>query len=133
MNPLVLDTHALVWALFDRKQLSPAAAAALEDANRSNSPVYVRSICIVEIIYLVERGRLPGEAINALWDVLDSPTTNLKTAPLDRGVAERVGRIPRAAVPEMPDRIIAATAAHVGLPLVTRDRRIQSAGLAVVW
>jgi predicted nucleic acid-binding protein len=26
----------------------------------------------------------------------------------------------------MPDRIIAATAVHLGLPLITRDRRLQA-------
>jgi predicted nucleic acid-binding protein len=36
-------------------------------------------------------------------------------------------------VPEMPDRIIAATAIHLGVPLVTRDRRLQSAGIQTIW
>jgi predicted nucleic acid-binding protein len=29
--------------------------------------------------------------------------------------------------------IIAATALHLGLPLVTRDRRLQAAGLQTIW
>jgi len=33
----------------------------------------------------------------------------------------------------MPDRIIAATALHLGLPLVTRDQRIAAAGIKTVW
>ena len=33
----------------------------------------------------------------------------------------------------MPDRIIAATALHLGLPLITRDQRIQSAGIKTIW
>jgi len=36
-------------------------------------------------------------------------------------------------VRDMPDRMIAATAARLGLPLVTRDRQIQSAGIATIW
>jgi len=36
-------------------------------------------------------------------------------------------------VPDMPDRIIAATALHLDLPLVTRDRAIQAAGLKAIW
>jgi PIN domain nuclease of toxin-antitoxin system len=133
VSSLVLDTRAVVWALLDRSRLSAAALTALETANQGNLPVYVPAICIVEVVYLVEKGRLPNEVKNILMAALDSPESNLKTAPLDRDVAERVGAIPRDAVPEMPDRIIAATAAYLGLPLVSRDRRIQSAGLAIVW
>jgi predicted nucleic acid-binding protein len=33
----------------------------------------------------------------------------------------------------MPDRIIAATALHLGLPLVTRDARIVASGINTVW
>jgi len=41
--------------------------------------------------------------------------------------------VPRAEVPDMPDRIIAATALHLGLPLISRDRKIQLAGLQTIW
>ncbi|MGH7200282.1 MAG: PIN domain-containing protein [Planctomycetaceae bacterium] len=33
----------------------------------------------------------------------------------------------------MPDRMIAATALHLNLPLVTRDRRIQAANIPTIW
>ena len=33
----------------------------------------------------------------------------------------------------MPDRTIAATALHLGLPLISRDRKIQLAGLQMIW
>jgi predicted nucleic acid-binding protein len=42
-------------------------------------------------------------------------------------------RIPRNVVADMPDRIIAATALHLGLPLITRDRHLQSAGIQTIW
>jgi predicted nucleic acid-binding protein len=47
--------------------------------------------------------------------------------PLDASVARAVQRISRVAVPDMPDRIIAATALHLNAELVTRDRRLQAA------
>ena len=39
----------------------------------------------------------------------------------------------RAQVPDMPDRIIAATALSLGLPLVTRDGRIRDSGIRTIW
>ena len=42
--------------------------------------------------------------------------------------------IDRAIVPVMPDRIIAATAQSLALPLVTRDCRIQNLStLVTIW
>jgi predicted nucleic acid-binding protein len=47
--------------------------------------------------------------------------------------ADALPNVPRDAAPDMPDRIIAATALHLGLPLVTRDRRLQAAGIQTIW
>jgi predicted nucleic acid-binding protein len=33
----------------------------------------------------------------------------------------------------MPDQIIAATAMHLGVPLISRDRRIKASSLATIW
>jgi predicted nucleic acid-binding protein len=43
-------------------------------------------------------------------------------------------RIPRKQVPDMHDRIIGATALHLDLPLITRDRNlVNSRLLNCVW
>jgi predicted nucleic acid-binding protein len=36
-------------------------------------------------------------------------------------------------VPDMPDRIIAATAMHLGLPLVMGDRKVQASVIVTIW
>jgi len=42
--------------------------------------------------------------------------------------------IPRSAIPDMPDRIIAATARQLGRPLITRDTDIHNARVvSVIW
>jgi predicted nucleic acid-binding protein len=57
----------------------------------------------------------------------------LEVIPLDRGIAEAVAQIPLTMVPDMPDRIIAATALFLKLPLVTRDHKIQAAEIETIW
>jgi len=57
---------------------------------------------------------------------LDDPTTAFRLAELSRGICGEVENIPRVNVPDMPDRIISATALHLNLPLVTKDSKIQS-------
>lgn len=35
--------------------------------------------------------------------------------------------------PDMPDRIIAGTALHLKLPLITRDHKIQLSQIDTIW
>jgi PIN domain nuclease of toxin-antitoxin system len=136
---LVLDTHAVIWYLSGSKQLSPTARTVIGSAERNSEDIFISAISLVEIIYLVEKGRLSDLALQRLQDALRDPTGSMAVAPLDAAVAEVVQRIPRETVPDMPDRIIAATAAHLDAELVTRDRRLhfagilKTAGIRIVW
>jgi len=129
----VLDTHTAIWDVFVRKRLSAEALRYIRRTIERGRPAYVSAISIVETIYLVERGRISLEAIGRLSAALQDPASGLLVAPVDEEVAEAVHRVSRTAVPDMPDLIIAATALHLRLPLITRDRRIQSAGIETIW
>ena len=129
----VLDTHAALWYLLDSDKLSKAVYSLIDAAAASGSPTYISAISLVEVTYLVERGRIPADALENLVSELSGENPAFAVVPLDTGVAGVLRGIPRDLVPDMPDRIIAATALHLGLPLVTRDRRLQSAGIQTVW
>ncbi len=129
----VLDTHAAIWYVFARKRLSEDALSFIRGSVDKGRPVFVSAISIVEAIYLIERGRVPFEALQRLESGLKDPVSGLLVTPVDEAVAQAVYRIPRDVVPDLPDRIIAATALHLGLPLVTRDRRLQDAGIRTIW
>ncbi len=129
----VLDTHAAIWYVFIRKRLSQDALRFIRRSVDNGRPVYVSAISIVETIYLIERGRIPLEAIQRLEAGLKDPASGLLVAPVDEDVAEAVRKVARDIIPDMPDRIIAATALHLGLPLITRDQRIQAAGIKTIW
>ncbi len=130
---LVLDTHAAVWYLLKSRDLSTKALHAIEVALKSGEPLFLSSISVVEVIYLVEKERLPVAALQRLMAAFDNPVGALRVAALDTDVAKYVQQIPRDAVPDMPDRIIAATALCLGLPLVSRDQRIRGAGIEAIW
>ncbi len=129
----VLDTHTVLWYLENSQELSAVARTTIEDAVHDARDVHVSAISLVETVYLVERRKLPLTALQRLRSALTDPNSGLFIASVDAGVADALQNIPRDMVPDMPDRIIAATALHLGLPLVTRDRRLQGAGIQTIW
>jgi PIN domain nuclease of toxin-antitoxin system len=133
MAAVVADTHAAVWYLLSAKNLSLNAQRAMDDAAKAGDPVYVSSISLVEVVYLVEKGKLPRVVLDRLTSALSEPTSGFLIAALDFPVVSVLPQISRDMVPDMPDRIIAATALHLGLPLVTRDSKIAETGIKTIW
>jgi PIN domain nuclease of toxin-antitoxin system len=131
--PAILDTHAAIWYLLDTKNLSETVFSLIDGAAASGVPTYISAVSLVEVVYLVERGRIAADAFERIIRELGQDNPAFKVFPLDYNVASPLRSIPRDVVPDMPDRIIAATALHLGLPLVTRDRRLQAAGIQTIW
>jgi PIN domain nuclease of toxin-antitoxin system len=129
MQAVAADTHAALWFMENDKRLSPTAAVALEGADR----ILLPSICLPEMIYLIEKRRLLPEVLPRLIAELIEPASTLQLVPLDLGVVLAMSDIARAAVPDLPDRIIAATALHYRVSLVTRDSKIRGCGLETIW
>ncbi len=135
ISAVVADTHSILWYLNISPNLSPAALQAMENAEQSGAAIYVPSIVLVELRYLVEKGRDITESdFQIVVTELKNPSSALTLAPLDQLTAEALAQIPRATVPDMPDRIIAATALTLGLPLITRDTEIRKlTNVTTVW
>ena len=129
----VADTHALVWYLLADPRLSKTARATFAQAADSGEPIGVPAVCLVEIIYLTEKRRIPQESLDKLRQQLSEAESVLVVLPLDQNIALAVQRIERAAVPELPDRVIAATALYFGLPLITRDNEIKTSIVKTIW
>jgi PIN domain nuclease of toxin-antitoxin system len=81
----------------------------------------------------VDKGRLDEADLNRFVSELQEPAASFRLVPLDLGVAMTLRRVAHGAVPDMPDRIIAATALHLRLPLVSRDGEIRSSGIETIW
>ena len=133
MTDYIADTHALIWYLEDSDELGREAGAAFDACDRGESTIYIPTICLVELVYLHEKGRIPLDLKKALDDHLASGLTNFITADLTPTVVSAMESIPREFVPDLPDRIIAATAKALDLPLLSRDRALLKTGLSVIW
>jgi PIN domain nuclease of toxin-antitoxin system len=131
---IVADTHAIIWYLVEPERLSQIALDALEGAIAAGSPVYISAISLIEICYLIEKRRIASDLLQRIISVLNESDPSLIVVPIDLAISIAVQNIDRDTVPDMPDRIIAATAVHLNLPLVTRDRKIQSSqSIITIW
>jgi PIN domain nuclease of toxin-antitoxin system len=105
----IADTHAALWYLFSDPRLGNAASSFIDDAVSKGNHIGVSAISIAEIVYLVEKGRIFSTALADLSAATADPRAVLRRLPLDHDIAAKVAEIPREDVPDLPDRVIAAT------------------------
>lgn len=123
---VIADTHAMIWYVDAPHELSPAATAAMDAAaNTAGEYIFVSAITLVEMRYLVEKNRIKAMVLTRVEQELDEPDPMIIATSIDRTISDALASIPRVFVPDMPDRIIAATALALRLPLVTRDTEIR--------
>ncbi|OYQ65336.1 VapC toxin family PIN domain ribonuclease [Pseudanabaena sp. SR411] len=131
---VVADTHTIIWYLRSPEKLSSNAVSSLDNALNNGESIFISAISLVEINYLVEKNRIPTSSLEQLLQLIDAPLVKLVVVPLDTPVAKAFTQIPREIVPEMGDRIIAATSLYLGLPLVTKDHKIRNlSNIQIIW
>lgn len=135
MNQFVTDTHPLIWHLVSDHRLSKYAGKVFNDADAGLVQVLIPGIVLVEMVYLVEKGVLPQSRLEQVLTLLDTPGGSYAIAPLDQDVVRSMlAKVSWSAVPELADRIIAATAVATNLPLLSKDSRHQDSGLMeIAW
>jgi PIN domain nuclease of toxin-antitoxin system len=86
------------------------------------------------MIYLAEKGRISDSSLNQVLELIDIIGGSYDDVPLDKETVKALWYIPREDIPDMPDRIITATAYQLDLPLITKDEKIRSSMVVpVVW
>lgn len=129
----VLDTHAVIWYIFADNRLSETARNAIEQIANEGNQIAFSSITLAEIVYLSERGRIDESTLDRLLTAIASEDALLVEMPFDRNIARSLRQVERTQIPDLPDRIIAATALYLGLPLISRDRQIQLSEIETIW
>lgn len=130
---ILLDTHALLWALLHPNRLSRKAAAAIARAEAKDG-LAIAAITLWEVAQLVDGGRVRVEgSVEAFLAALER-RPGLRTLELTAEIAALAFRFPLTFPKDPVDRIIAATARAHALPLVTKDARVQECGLVrTIW
>jgi len=86
MPEYVSDTHALTWYLTNDARLPATVRSIFEGADNGENVIWIPSICLVEIIYLVEKARYPEHLIRQVIELVDESTDNYVVIPLSSDV-----------------------------------------------
>jgi PIN domain nuclease of toxin-antitoxin system len=129
----IADTHATIWYLFSDPRLGSAASAFIDDTLTRGDHIGVSAITIAEMVYLIEKGRIPATALKELHTATADPGAVLRHVPFDQNVAMKMTEVPRQEVPDLPDRVIGATALFHSVPVLSRDSRILSSSIRTIW
>jgi len=126
------DTHALVWwARGERKRLGRNARRVYESVEAGRAVIFVPTLVLVEIGDLARRGILRLAGGMSAWTRGLFGSGRFFAAELSVDVVLRAETL--YGIPERTDRLIAATAAALDYPLITRDARIREAGVSIIW
>jgi len=129
----VADTHTAIWYIFGNPSFSPRAASCINQAALAGQKIAISSITLVELVYLVEKNRLPQAAYDELFRTISDPEHVFAEAVFTVAIVQSMRQIPRTEVPDMPDRMIAATALYFNVPVISRDSKILATNLNTIW
>lgn len=120
---ILLDTNVVVWLFQADPNLASGNRRRIE-SERAAEGVFISGITCWEISMLVEKGRLilGRDPLDWIEAALAEPGVHL--APISPEIGVEAGRLPASIHGDPADRIIIATARHMGCPLLTTDRKI---------
>ncbi len=122
MNPILLDTHAALWAA---NGTLPAVATRTVAAAVERGDLLLSPITAWEIAMLVDKGRLAlaptvQDYVRALFG-----QPGVVTATLTPAIGVAAASLPGTFHADPADRLLVATAAAYGARFVTRDKKIH--------
>jgi PIN domain nuclease of toxin-antitoxin system len=127
----VTDTHPLIWyATGKHGQLSKKALSAFNAASRDEALIYVPAFVLWEIAMLLKVGRIALQEEFSDWAEQLIVQRGFDLAPFDIRMVTEAYYYPFA---DPFDSVIAATAAVMDLPLITKDQGISDSQLVDIY
>ncbi|CAB1057638.1 hypothetical protein D1BOALGB6SA_2391 [Olavius sp. associated proteobacterium Delta 1] len=121
MDSFVTDTQALVKFMMGKKVINDRSQQAFLAADKAQSTIIIPAIVLMEVLYLFEKNRIDISLFQT-EDLLRSQ--NYQFEPLSLEILKTASEITD--IPELHDRLIAATARYLDLPLITNDPVIRA-------
>lgn len=126
---LLLDTHILLWSVFEPERLSPRVATALTNPNNE---LWLSAVSVWELVLLDRNERIELNDDVGTWVTTTLTRLKINEAPITIEVALET-KSTGLAHKDPADRFLAASAKIFGLTLVTSDERLIAArGISVL-
>ena len=120
---IVLDTHTWIWFISKPEVLSKRAKKAVSAAVKEKS-VLISSISAWEVALLVIKKRLTLSLDVTDWIAKSEGLPFIQFIEISNSIAVKSVNLPQPLHSDPADRIIIATALTVGVPLVTKDKKL---------
>lgn len=116
MDSFVTDTQALVKFMMGKKVINNRSHQAFQSADKGETIIIIPAIVLMEVLYLFEKNRINISLLKT-EDLFKSQ--NYQFEPLTFEILKTASEIDD--IPELHDRLIAATARYLDLPIITND------------
>jgi PIN domain nuclease of toxin-antitoxin system len=126
---VLLDTHTLIWAKISPKSLSRQVAKIMADPLNE---IFVSAATAWEIATKVRLGKLPGADSLERDFLATMEESGYTLLPIDAESALRAGRH-TADHGDPFDRIIAAQALAMDIPILSTDTKMELFGVRRLW
>jgi len=120
---IVLDTHAWIWFVDQPEQLSAKAYDLVSEAKKQRK-IYLSSISTWEICMLEKKGKLKFKIAASLWVQRCERLGIFRFVPVDNEITKTAVHLPEPLHRDPADRMIIATAKVLGMPVMTKDKKI---------
>ena len=127
MDSYVTDTQALVKFMMGKKVINEKCHQAFLAADRGKNIIIIPAIVLMEILYLFEKNRIKIDLFQT-EDLLKS--RNYQFEPLSLEIIKTASEIND--IPELHDRLVAATARYLDIPLITNDPVIEKSNFVKI-
>lgn len=130
---IVLDTHIWLWLATEPGRLSKDARHAIQKADRRGE-LSVAQMSLWEVASAHARGRVVGPRDTHVFLRSLIEQTRARVEALTPEIAAIAAHLGSGFPKDPGDRLIAATAIELGVPLVSADEAIAKSGVVrVVW
>ena len=127
MDSYVTDTQALIKFMMGQKVINKKCHHAFLSADQGESIIIIPAIVLMEMLYLFENNRINIGLIQT-EELLNS--RNYQFEPLSLEILKSATEIND--IPELHDRLIAATARYLDAPLITNDPVIRKSAFVKI-
>jgi predicted nucleic acid-binding protein len=120
VNSYVTDTQALIKFMMGQKVIDDKCHEAFRSADRGEGVIIIPAVVLMEVLYLSEKNRITIDLLQT-EDLLKC--SNYQFEPLSLEILKAASEIDD--IPELHDRLIAATARYLDTPIITNDPVIR--------